>query len=179
MSIDLMKLSKMISYALRHHPEEFDLSLDEEGWCSLDDLLMALRKKPAFQTVGEEDIHRILQKSEKQRFELCDGRIRALYGHSCQTTIHHEPKEPPEFLYHGTAHRFLASIRKQGLIPKGRQYVHLSNDRETATTVGKRRDDDPVLLTIAAHQAYEDGITFYYANDNTWLCEELPSQYIK
>jgi hypothetical protein len=36
---------------------------------------------------------------------------------------------------HGTAQRFLESIRKEGLKPGARQYVHLSEDVDTATTV--------------------------------------------
>ena len=39
---------------------------------------------------------------------------------------------PPDVLYHGTARRFLESINENGLLPQSRQYVHLSQDNETA-----------------------------------------------
>ena len=37
--MDYIKLSKEISYALRHKPEEYNLSLDEEGYVFINDLL--------------------------------------------------------------------------------------------------------------------------------------------
>lgn len=77
------------------------------------------------------------------------------------------------------AHKFMDSIMKSGLIPKGRQYVHLSMDTETALIVGKRRDDNPVLLEINAKQAYADGVSFYIGNDKVWLSDNIPSKYIK
>lgn len=174
---DYIKLGKTISYALRHHPEEFQLTLDKEGWCSLTDLIQALRSH-GYESVSIDDIEYILTHSDKKRYEIEEDRIRAYYGHSFAQKLSCVAKEPPEFLYHGTARRFEASIRTQGLLPQQRQYVHLSSKKETAIMVGKRHDANPVILTINAHQAWVDGIAFYDANDATWLCEQLPPEYI-
>ena len=46
-----------------------------------------------------------------------------------------------------------------------RQYVHLSVDTETATQVGKRRDNQPVVLEINTKKAMENGIPFYIRNE--------------
>ena len=46
---------------------------------------------------------------------------------------------PPEVLYHGTADRFLDSIRAHGLIKGSRHHVHLSERLETAEAVGRPR----------------------------------------
>ena len=35
------KISKTISYALRHRPDEFGLKLDVEGWVPINDLTKA------------------------------------------------------------------------------------------------------------------------------------------
>lgn len=89
-----------------------------------------------------------------------------------------EEKVLPEVLYHGTARRFLDSIREKGLLSKERQYVHLSQDIETAHRVGMRHDMKPYILKIAADQAAKDGIRFYYGNEKVWLADEIPSKYI-
>ena len=60
-----------------------------------------------------------------------------------------------------------------------RQYVHLSEDIETAKMVGKRRDFDPVILYIDTTEAIKAGVKFYKANDKVWLCKKLPPQFIK
>jgi putative RNA 2'-phosphotransferase len=93
--------------------------------------------------------------------------------------INYEEGTPPAVLYHGTAKRFLDSIKKEGLKPMSRQYVHLSEDTETAKMVGKRRDSDPVILRIDTAEAMKAGVKFYRANDKVWLCKQLPSQFIK
>lgn len=122
----LTELSKEISYALRHAPWEYELEMDEEGWVPVEQLLDALHKEEKWRNISENDLVIMIQKSEKKRHEIFSGKIKAHYGHSIPMKIAKEEKVPPEVLYHGTARRFLNSIREKGLLPKGRQYVHLS-----------------------------------------------------
>lgn len=60
-----------------------------------------------------------------------------------------------------------------------RQYVHLSADIATAKKVGMRHDRNPVILTVDAAKMHSDGFKFFHsANDGTWMCESVPSEYI-
>ena len=59
-----------------------------------------------------------------------------------------------------------------------RQYVHLSKDIETATMVGKRRDEEPVILEINTLLMINDGIKFYNGNDDIYLTEFVLPKYI-
>ncbi|WP_396136430.1 RNA 2'-phosphotransferase [Clostridium sp. SHJSY1] len=173
-----MKLGKEISYALRHAPWEYELELDEGGWVSVEQLLTALKENSKWESITKEDLEYIIKNSDKKRYELVDEKIRALYGHSVPMKILKESQEPPDVLFHGTARRFMESIKNLGLQPKGRQYVHLSADIETAFQVGKRHDNKPVLLMIDAKKAWKDGIKFYLGNDKVWLADYVPSKYI-
>lgn len=168
----------MVSYALRHAPWEYELELDEKGWVEIDQLLTSLKENNQWNSVTEEDLYNMIEVSEKKRHEILSGKIRALYGHSLPHRIVKEEKKPPEILYHGTARRFLASIKVDGLLPKGRQYVHLSIDVDTASQVGKRRDSEPTIFVINARQAWDEGIKFYQGNDKVWLADFVPSKYI-
>ncbi|WP_128102958.1 RNA 2'-phosphotransferase [Paenibacillus sp. DCT19] len=177
--MDLMKLSKELSYALRHAPWEYELELDEEGWVEISQLLVALHESPQWKHVTEAHLEKMIAVSEKKRHEIQAGRIRALYGHSTPHKIAKLPATPPKTLYHGTPLRAVDSIMEQGLQPRQRQYVHLSADMETATQVGRRRDDQPIILTIDAAKAAQDGIRFYHGNENIWLADYIPVQYIQ
>ncbi len=172
-------LSKEISYALRHAPWEYELELDENGFVDVQQLIDSLREDKKWQFVTIDDILKSMELSDKKRFEIKDGKIRALYGHSIPQKLKKEPKEPPEILYHGTARRFVDSIMKTGLLPRGRQYVHLSSDTDTASLVGKRRDSAPVILKIYAKKAWNDGVKFYHGNETIWLAESVDSKYIE
>lgn len=172
------RLSKEISYALRHAPWEYELEMDEEGWVPVEQLLEALHRTVKWSNICEADLNEMIEKSEKKRHELADGRIRAFYGHSIPMKILKEEKMPPDVLYHGTARRFLESINENGLLPQSRQYVHLSQDIEIAENVGMRHDDKPCILIIDAKTAWNDGIKFYFGNEKVWLADGIPSRYI-
>ncbi|MGL4521862.1 MAG: RNA 2'-phosphotransferase [Bacilli bacterium] len=176
--INYFQLSKELSYALRHAPWKYELELDENGWVSVEHLLTTLKENSKWESVTIEDLVHIIESSTKKRHELVDGKIRALYGHSVPKKIVKETSEPPVILFHGTARSFLESIENKGLLPKGRQYVHLSNDIETALQVGKRRDDKPIILEIDAKRAWDEGVKFYLGNDNVWLADNIPSKYL-
>ncbi len=125
-----MQLSKRVSHALRHAPWVYELELDEEGWAPVPDLLEALRgQRSAWRGLTEGDLAELVARSDKRRFELRGGRIRALYGHSLPERLRKVPAAPPPILFHGTSRRAVAAIRAGGLRPMRRQYVHLSADR--------------------------------------------------
>ena len=172
-------LSKEISYALRHAPHEYGLCLDEYGWVEVDSLVSALQQQECYASLTVGEIEKMIQCSRKTRHELSNGKIRARYGHSVKVDMSVEPSMPPDVLYHGTAHRFLKNIRDEGLLPVKRQYVHLSEDTETAIAVGKRWDHSPAILTINSRQAWEDGISFYNRNDKVWMVDKMPPSYIE
>ena len=178
--MDFVKLSKEVSYALRHAPWENELELDENGFVPIEQLLNSINSSNEYERdITKEDLEYIIEHSDKKRHEIAKDNIRALYGHSVPNKIEKTKGTPPDVLYHGTAKRFLDSIMSEGLIPMKRQYVHLSVDTDMATLVGKRRDSDPIILEIDSKSAYNDGIIFYIGNDKVWLVDKMPTKYIK
>lgn len=60
-----------------------------------------------------------------------------------------------------------------------RQNVHLSSDKKTAEIVAKRWHSRFKILKVEANKAFNDGINFYEGNENIWLADFIPHQYIK
>ncbi len=175
----LVRLSRVMSHALRHKPEQYGLTLDSEGWVPTEALLHALQRySNQWRGINEKDIAEMMAQSEKQRFQMRDGRIRAFYGHSVATKMEKEAALPPALLYHGTTPMAAEAILKEGLKPMNRQYVHLSADRETALLVARRRTQRPVILHVHAQDAHEHGVPFYLGNDMVWLAEPIPPAFI-
>ncbi len=178
--MDYTKLSKEISYALRHAPWEYELELDSEGFVPVEQLLFAVNEGSGYsRPVTVDDLEHIIACSEKKRHEIRGDKIRALYGHSVPMHISKEQTTPPDVLYHGTTHRAIDTIMREGLKPMGRQYVHLSADIPTALSVGKRRDNDPVILRIDTRKARENGIVFYSGNEKIFLADSIPGEYLE
>ena len=108
---------------------------------------------------------------------LGDGPPR--YGHSLARPIRYEPCTPPPRLYHATSPDTLASIRREGLRPMERQYVHLSPDPETAIHVGARHADRPVVLTVRAAEAHAAGVEFHQADEAIYLARHIPAEFLE
>lgn len=115
-----VELSKEISYALRHSPWKYKLEMDQEGWVLVDQLLDALHQDKRWKDITIDDLYILIEKSKKKRFEINDNKIRACYGHTIPMKIIKQEQVPPDILYHGTAKKFLASIKEKGLLPQKR-----------------------------------------------------------
>lgn len=177
MDKNFVKLSKLLSLILRHKPQVIGLSLDENGWAEVDQLVALSRQHriPFTQEIIEE----IVRTNDKQRFAFNADRskIRANQGHSVAVDLAIAPQRPPRQLFHGTAMQFMDAIRLQGLLPGNRQHVHLSRDEHTAANVGKRHGE-PVVLRIRADAMYRAGHQFYCSDNGVWLTKAVPPEYL-
>nr|WP_218965910.1 RNA 2'-phosphotransferase [Snodgrassella communis] len=174
----LNKTSKFLSYILRHQPETIGITLDTDGWVNIDNLIMQANQHA--EPLTRELLERVVKTSDKKRFTISDDglKIRAAQGHSTQQVkISHVEQTPPEFLYHGTATRFINSIKKQGLVSGNRHYVHLSDNVKTANKVGERHGK-PVVLKVKALQMYQQGFKFYFADNGVWLTNAIPNTFL-
>lgn len=170
--------SKFLSYVLRHEPQAIGITLDSEGWADIAALIEGARQ--AGKTIDRDLIQQVVDTSDKKRFSISeDGlRIRAAQGHSTKrVTIAYPETVPPEFLYHGTATRFLESILKEGLRPGERHHVHLSQDAQTAIAVGQRYGK-PVVLKIEALRMHQQGFKFFLADNGVWLADQVPPEFL-
>lgn len=174
----LVHLSKFLSLVLRHNPGQIGITLDPGGWVAVETLLQAANR--AGTPLTRAQLERVVSENDKQRFRFSeDGlRIRANQGHSVEVELGLAPQTPPAILYHGTATRFLAAIRQEGLKPGSRQQVHLSSDMATAQMVGARHGK-PVVLTVNSGQMAADGHCFYQADNGVWLTDRVPPVYLQ
>lgn len=169
--------SKFMSLVLRHQPHPYGLTLDAHGWAQIDDLVAAAQR--AGVPLTREEIEEVVAQNDKQRFAISDNgtAIRARQGHSVAVDLELALLEPPAQLFHGTAERFVASIRQQGLIRGSRQYVHLSADPQTAIKVGQRHGR-PVILTVTSALMHRESHCFYLSENGVWLVDAVPAHYI-
>lgn len=172
----LEKISVQLSYMLRHSKEPLYISLDG-GWAQVDTVLQVLRQR--FPGVDRGVLDEIVASDRKGRYSYDAGgtRIRANQGHSIPgVKVEMTAPMPPEYLYHGTADRFLPVILKEGLKPMTRQFVHISPDYRTALAVGKRHGT-PVVLVIRAADFVADGHELFLSANGVWQAKAVPPEY--
>ncbi|MCB0256984.1 MAG: RNA 2'-phosphotransferase, partial [Anaerolineae bacterium] len=175
---DLVRHSKLLSYVLRHRPDEFGLELGPGGWVSVDAVLAGLRD--AGHEIPIDVLREVVATNPKRRFAISDDglQIRANQGHSVAINLMLDSVEPPAVLWHGTARRFLLSIREQGLLRGSRHHVHLSADAALARTVGSRHGR-PVVLKVDSGAMHAAGHVFHVSDNEVWLTEHVPPAFLE
>ena len=174
---ETVRTSKFLSLILRHEPQRVGLQLDSAGWVDVNLLLTAVNENGVSLTFDQ--LKEVVETNPKKRFALSeDGlRIRASQGHSLEVDLEYQPQTPPEYLYHGTAIRFVDSIRREGLQRMQRHDVHLSAETAVTVQVGARHGK-PVLLTIRAGEMHRAGHLFRRSTNGVWLVPHVPAQFI-
>lgn len=135
------KLSKKLARLLRHAALEAGLDVDEGGFVSLQEAASYLQRPEA-------DLVEVAAHPLEPRFQVDEGRIRALYGHSFP--IDDAPEldvELPDTLFHGSTWSSLDAIADEGLRSMKRREVYLTNNPLEALEVA-RRHGRPVLLEV-------------------------------
>jgi putative RNA 2'-phosphotransferase len=171
------RVSKYLALHLRHQPEVLGLTLETGGWVPVDTFLIAAASHGFPITRGE--LAEVVAKCDKKRyaFDPAGAKIRANQGHSTEVELDLPATPPPAELYHGTATRFAALIRAEGLKKMARHHVHLSADLATAVTVG-RRHGRPLVFVVDATSMSRDGFTFYRSANGVWLVDAVPPRYL-
>lgn len=172
----LKKISKILSYWLRHNPEDIGLNVDPEGWVNVSELL---EKSNSRLNLNTEKLKDIVQNNDKQRFAFNEDctLIRASQGHSINVDLNLSEVKPPEFVYHGTRISNVDIILKEGIKKMNRTHVHLSKDEETAETVGSRRGECKILK-IESLRMRDDGVKVFMSENGVYLTDYVDPKYI-
>ncbi len=175
----LKPLGKIVSGALRHFPKDIGVSLDENGWASLNNLYNAISKRNRYDWLEKKHIKALVETDEKGRYELRDGEIRATYGHTVNVKPDLPNKEAPKELYYGSSEEEAGRIEEIGLKPVNKTQVHLSENSKDALEVAESSIDEPVLVVVKAKDAQNNGVEIKKAAKKIWLTDKVPPKYIE
>jgi 2-haloacid dehalogenase len=171
------RLSKWLSYVLRHRPDEAGLVLDARGYAPIEALLAAARTALGME-VTVHDLEALAQPplgDKKKRFEIDGDFMRAGHGHSIALE-EYEVIVPRGPLYHGAPRSALDAILQAGLQPMSRQKVHLSYDRAITMEAARRKGSDVVSIEIDVEKARAANVRFYRSADaRIVLADAIPA----
>lgn len=169
------RISRFLTYLLRHRPKEYPLVFDNRGFADWRDVVELVQER--YYDITEAEIEAVVNGSEKKRFELMDGKVRATYGHSFTVELGDPAADPPAKLFYGAARDLAQSMLRTGLKPRDRQYIHLSVSREEAESVARRHDPAPALLEIDVEAARREGVQFF-SSGPLYLAEFIPAKFL-
>ncbi|XP_072277574.1 tRNA 2'-phosphotransferase 1 [Pyxicephalus adspersus] len=170
-----VRLSKLLSYALRHGAASMGLHMTSDGFV----LVSCLLSLPQFSSFSLNDIERVVRSNDKQRFMLRSSEpegkleIRANQGHSLKVEVDLSPlgTELPPHAIHGTYLRHWPSILHCGLSRMKRTHIHLSTELpgEGNNVISGMRRDCEVAIFIDLPKAIADQIPFLWSANRVLL----------
>lgn len=169
------RLSRFLTFLLRHRPKEYPLTIDREGFAPWQEVVDMVQER--FYDATEEQIRTLIDGAEKKRFEIRGDKVRATYGHSFPVDLGTTEEAPPAQLFYGAARDLAQSMLRNGLKPRDRQYVHLSVTADEAESVARRHDPAPAIIIVDAQTAHAEGIRFY-ASGPLFLVEQVPAKFL-
>jgi putative RNA 2'-phosphotransferase len=165
-------LSRLLTYALGHRPDEFGLVPDAEGFVPVKRLLQALREEPGWSHVREGLLREVLV-HDRERFETEGPRIRAR-ERRFQVDLARPVPPPAGLLFSPVRKRAHAHVLEHGLEARADGPHILTADRETALRIGRRTDPSPVILEVHIPAEGERAVPLYPFGD-LLLAWEVPA----
>jgi len=177
---ELERIGRTMAGALRHFPENFGLTMDDQGFVGLSDFVSALRRhNRRFHWVRPHHIIAIIETDPKGRYQISNDLIRATYGHSIDLDLRLPTNNVPELLFYPTTPEEADILLETGLKPSDRKMVHLSKTYEDAMSAGLVRTEEPVILAIDTKGAREAGYEIQEAGKTVYLVQEVPAEYLR
>ena len=173
-SQELYKLSRWLSYALRHGVQPLQLRINASGYTPLQDLQW---HKP---TLTENLLRDIVRTDKKQRFHIDDAPdgsllVKAVAGHTAGVMVKPSlPKlhELPRQLVHGTRATCMPGITAQGLDSRKREHIHFVDASDRTSVENQLRQSSTVFIYIRSKTLNDHNIPIYRAENGVYLVQD-------
>jgi len=171
-------LSRLMGYLLGNRPDEFGLVPDREGYITIKEFLKAIHGEPNMAYVRESHVREVLLHDRDGIFEIDGKKIRSTKRSFCPVGREKDLAPLPKILFKGVKRKAYPFILKSGLLPRSKEHVVMTKDRDLAIRIARRLDPKPVILEISAESATENGTIFYHFGDSLYLADRVPVQFI-
>jgi putative RNA 2'-phosphotransferase len=172
-SKEMKRAGKFLAYVLGRRPDEFGLVPDPEGFVPVKELLKALHEEEGWRHVRQGFLNELLITARPAPIEIDGSRIRAADRGSLPNIS--EAIDPPKVLYLAIRKKAYASAIEKGLRAAGGSNLVLSSDKAMALRIGRRRDNQPVLLTIQVNLTRKQNVFYHQFGKELFLTDRIPA----
>ena len=186
----LKKTSKKLCYVLRWAARKFGLTMTEDGYVDVDDILRC----DFFHDISTDTLREICETDDKQRFQMLVNdetnrmRIRATNGHGIPGIRVVERKltnaDSVGLVVHVTDWFAMRKIRKEGLRRRKRNHIHfVARQPGPREVVAGTKSGADFCVFVDATQAIKDGIPFWLTHNGVVVSEgdeegRIPLRYV-
>lgn len=171
-AIDSYRLSRTLTWLLRHGAMGLGLGELADGCFQLEDVARALTRAIR-RPVTPQDVIEAVRAHGGNRFAVQPGRIQVSMHDGVPAAV------GPDLLYHAASAEMVSEYVAKGLV-HGRSGAPLPLfQRESyAWHQGHRLWEDPTVLFVDANRARRDGIVFTPTRNGQYTADDLPLRYV-
>lgn len=167
------QLKGFLTYILGRNPYEFGLVPDENGYVKIKDLLKVLSEEEGWGHAKQQSINELIIALPDPGIEIEDNHIRATDRENLLKPLLCEAA--PRLLYTGIRKKAHGHILENGIMPYDNiNFIVLSSDKTMAERIARRKDPQPLIVTVNTHDAENLGVMFLSAGGNLYLARQLP-----
>lgn len=164
MKFDKNKISKSLSFLLRHHiGKEFSfIDHDEYGFINIDIAINHVNKT-LFYNIKKEELIDIIENDYKSRFFIKDNKIKANYGHSFHVESHIFFNDNiPDKLYSLVFKKNKKNIKDNGFFTSNRKKYYFYDDKQIL--LKEKNIEDKILMIIDTSKLDNEIINSFFKN---------------
>ncbi|MBC2713973.1 MAG: hypothetical protein HF978_01555 [Desulfobacteraceae bacterium] len=167
------QFAKFSTYVLGRHPDEFGLIPDDNGYVKIKEFIQAVTETDGWRHVRNSHINDMLLMLDNPPIEIDKNRIRA----KDRSRLNHYIvcENLPKLLYVCIKHKSYLSVLDKGVHPTAHAAIICSMDPEMAERIGRRRDNQPIVLTVHVRKMLDLGFTFLHTGELLYLTDFIPA----
>lgn len=170
----LQPFSRILAYILERRPDEFGLIPDKDGFVTIKELLKALSETDGWRHIRRSHFNELLLVDPDPPVEIADNRIRA--KNRDQLPAVRPCTDLPRLLYTAIRKKAYPAVKEKGLRATKESPVMCTADPQSAEQLGRRKDNQPVVLTIHTTKTAAREIEFTRFGEHLYLAETLPPE---
>lgn len=170
---DIKRLAKLITYILGRRPDEFGLIPDRQGFVKIKALLKAVHEESHWGYLRLSHLQELTLSLQPSPVEICDNLIRANDRSGLPELS--APSQLPKLLFTAIRRRAYPYVAENGIASGSDGYIVLSSEEAMARRLGRRMDNDPVILTVHTGASQAAGITYQQFGATLYICDRVPT----
>ncbi|KAI0299153.1 phosphotransferase KptA/Tpt1 [Russula brevipes] len=167
-----VRVSKTLSWILRHGAKSEGLYMRPDGYVRVSDLLASPRLSSSHTPLDLAALQRIVENDAKKRYMLLEGPDETARWRAMSVELDLKPilsAADIPVAVHGTNKTAWESICVQGLSRRTRNHIHLAQGVPEDGVISGMRKSAQVLIYIDVQKALDAGITFFLSENGVVL----------
>jgi putative RNA 2'-phosphotransferase len=170
---ELQKVAKFLAYVLGRRPDEFGLIPDGEGFVRIKELLKAVHEEAQWRYLRWFHLNELSLTLPNPPIEIQNQSVRSVNRQNMPVPV--PAGVMPKLLYTCIRRKSYPMVMERDLTPRQGLWITLSDDSEMTLRLGRRFDEEPIVLIVNTLQSSQAKVEFLRFGEALYLAANIPA----